>query len=109
GGSTAGQCSGIDMVHCQVGDEYDLTGSVITATGPVMVIGGHTCAFVPFNRFACDHIEETIFPLEAWGSDFIVSMAQPLRSEPNIVRIISGADGNTVTFDPPSVQGSVTL
>lgn len=110
GGTTPGQCDfGGSMTHCAVPDEYDLTGSRITASGPVMVLGGHACAFVPFNRFACDHIEETVFPLESWGSDFVVSVAQPLRSEPNLVRVLSGADGNAVTFDPPSAHAAVTL
>lgn len=110
GGTTDGQCGLFSpLTHCRVPDDYDLTGTEIRASGPVMVIGGHACAFMPFNRFACDHMEETIFPLESWGSDFVVSMAKPLRSEPNIVRIISGRDGNTVMFDPPSVHSSVSL
>jgi hypothetical protein len=50
-----------------------------------------------------------MFPLESWGKDFVVSITQPRGSEPNIVRIVSGADANAVTFDPASVHGRVTL
>jgi len=89
------------MDYCSVGPEYDLTGSVISASGPVEVISGHQCAFVPYNRWACDHLEETMFPLDTWGKDFVVAATQPLRSEPNLVRVVSGADGNSITFDPP--------
>ncbi len=95
--------------YCRVGAEYDLTGTRIEATGPVMVVGGHDCAFVPADRFACDHLEEVIFPLETWGDDFIFSASQPLRGEPNFARVVSGADGNAITFDPPSVHAPVTL
>lgn len=97
------------VTYCTVGADYDLTGTSITATGPVEVIAGHNCAFVPFNRWACDHLEETMFPLETWGDESIVSATQPLRGEPNVVRIMSGADGNSVTFDPPGVAGATTL
>lgn len=97
--------------YCVVSDDYDLSGSEIRATGPVQVIGGHNCSFVPYDRFACDHLEEALFPLEAWGTETIVSKSQPPmgRAEPNVVRIISGADNNTITFDPPVGGGSVTL
>ncbi|MFK7990649.1 MAG: IgGFc-binding protein [Sandaracinaceae bacterium] len=110
GGVTAGQCGlfGDDLTHCDVPDQFDLTGTDIRASGPVMVLGGHTCAFLPFNRFACDHIEESVFPLETWGDDFIVSATEPIRGEPNIVRIISGTDNNAIVFDP-AVTGNTTL
>src|SRR5690606_27259126 len=108
---TPGHVEGSDR-YCLIGPEYDLTGTEIRASGPVQVVGGHNCAFVPYNKFACDHLEEVIFPLESWGSETIVSLTQaPMgRTEPNVVRIISGADANTITFDPPTVGGgSVTL
>ncbi len=95
----------VTLRYCTVGAEYDLTGTEIRATGPVEVIAGHNCAFVPYNRWACDHLEEALFPLEAWGTESIVSRTQaPMgRTEPNIVRVISGRDGNMVTFDPAGV------
>ncbi len=109
GSCTSGGMDG-DVTYCQVGDNYDLTGTEIRATGPVEVISGHNCAFVPFNRWACDHLEEAMFPLETWGTETIVSATQPLRSEPNLIRIMSGADGNSITFDPmPSGASAVTL
>ncbi len=95
--------------YCRVGARYDLTGTRIAASGPVAVFGGHNCAFVPFNRWACDHLEEQLFPLESWGKEFVVSATRPLRSEPNLVRIVSGDDGNEITFEPASVHAPVTL
>jgi hypothetical protein len=95
--------------YCDVGREYDLTGTTISASGKVSVISGHVCAFVPDHRWACDHLEEAMFPLESWGKDFVVSITQPLRSEPNLIQIVSGDDGNALTFDPASVHAPATL
>lgn len=99
----------IEVTYCNVGRSYDLTGTEIRATAPVSVIGGHSCAFVPTNRWACDHLEEAVFPLESWGKSVLISRTQPLRNEPNYVRVISGRDGNTITFEPASVHAPVTL
>lgn len=103
--------NGVTITYCNTGPTYDLTGTVIRASGPVQVIGGHNCDFVPYNRWACDHLEEALFPQEAWDEEAIVSASQPLEGEPNIVRILSGSDGNAITFDPvPSgAPGTMTL
>ena len=95
--------------HCEVGSEGDLSGSLVSASKPVEVFGSHTCAFIPYNVFACDHLEESIFPLSAWGSQAVVTKIQPLLDEPSIVRVTSGADGNSISFDPPNTHPSVTL
>lgn len=101
------------LEYCRVGPDFDLTGTEIRATGPIQVIAGHNCAFVPFNRWACDHLEEAMFPLEAWGTESIVSRTLPPmgRTDPNVVRIISGRDGNVLSFDPvpPGVTSGMTL
>ncbi len=60
----------------------DMTGAVIRATKPVSVFGGHTCAFVPFNAPACDHLESQLFPIETWGTRFVASPLK-LRKDPN--------------------------
>lgn len=88
---------------------FDLTGTEIRSSGRLAVISGHNCAFVPSNRWACDHLEEAMFPLESWGEEAIVSVTQPIASEPNVVRIVSSHDDNVLTFDPPSAHAPVTL
>ncbi|MFT3927542.1 MAG: IgGFc-binding protein [Myxococcales bacterium] len=93
---------------CDPGALYDLTGSHIEADGPLQLIGGHDCTYVPFNQIACDHLEETVFPLETWGQQVIVGgVGEEMKLEYR-VRVLSGADGNLVSFDPP-ISPSVTL
>lgn len=91
---------------CDAGPQYDLTGTIISSTAPVAVFGGHVCSFVPYCHPACDHLEEQILPLETWGKEIVVGRTEPQHQpgfpeEPNLVRILSGADGNLITFDPP--------
>jgi hypothetical protein len=88
---------------------FDLTGTEIRSSGRLAVIGGHNCTFVPSHRWACDHLEEAMFPLESWGDEAIVSVTQPIASEPNVIRILSSHDGNSLTFDPPTAHPPVVL
>ncbi len=99
----------IDIYYCDVGASYDLTGTEIRGTGRLELVSGHNCDFVPANRWACDHLEEGIFPLETWGQEAIVAVTRPLRGEPNVIRILSSHDGNAITFDPPATHGGLTL
>lgn len=95
--------NGTMLSYCPLGPAYDLTGTEIRASAPVAVFAGHNCAFVPYNRWACDHLEEAMFPVESWGKEVAVALTRPLREEPNLVRILSSADDNTITIDPPLV------
>jgi hypothetical protein len=87
----------------------DLTGTEITASLPVAVFGAHNCDFIPFNRWACDHLEEQLFPYETWGKHFVVSQSHRENAEPDVFRILSGADGNVVRFAPSAVHEEATL
>ena len=51
----------------------DLTGSVIQSALPVAVFSGHSCAFVPFNVYACDILLEQLPPIDTWGKNFVAS------------------------------------
>lgn len=100
--------AGFSNNFCDLGPSYDLTGTEISADGPIEVISGHDCSNVPFDVRACDHLEDSLVPLHAWGKTAVTSSPQMLLTNQIVLRMISGADGNLVTFDPP-VHEPVTL
>ncbi|MFO8074186.1 MAG: IgGFc-binding protein [Polyangia bacterium] len=89
--------------------DQDVTGTVVMADKPVVVFGGHACANVPSTEYAaCDHVEEQILPLAAWGTEAVLARHAPRHdcysapADPPVWRIIAGADEMTVSFDPPA-------
>ena len=84
----------------------DLTGTVIEATQPVVVFGGHDCLNVYQGN--CDHCETQLLPVSAWGRHYVAGRMD--TPSPNVYRVISGEDGNRLTTRP-SVAGldGVTL
>lgn len=96
--------------YCSVTDA-DLTGTTVEATEPVAVFAGHNCTFMPYDSWACDHLEEMMFPLETWGTDFV--MTAPMHPEgtgvvPTMYRVLAQEDGTTITFTP-AVYPETTL
>lgn len=91
--------------------DFDLTGTRISASGPIEVFGGHTCAYAPYHAQACDHLEEQLAPVETWGSDYVgAPMGDGGIGGGNIVRVIAGFDGTDVTIEPPqNGVGGATL
>ena len=59
----------------------DLSGSLIHADQPIQVITGLPCVEVPDQALACDHVEESNFPAETFGEDYVV--AQPTGPRAN--------------------------
>jgi hypothetical protein len=88
----------------------DLTGSRVTATKPVQVIGGHHCTQVPIGTPACDHMEESIFPVATLADRYLVTPPQ-LGTSPRVqmIRFVATTANTTVTLDPASVGGPFTL
>ena len=99
----------VTVSHCDSDESDDLSGSFVRSDKPIEVFGSHACAFIPNNVFACDHLEESIFPLNTWGSSAVVPKIKPLLDEPSLVKITSGEDGNVLSFTPPTAHPTVTL
>jgi hypothetical protein len=80
----------------------DASGTIVRATHPVQVIGGHSCANVPLATTGyCDHLEQSILPAEVLGSDYIVTYPAAVASKsPHVVRVAAVEDATTITFDP---------
>ncbi len=98
-GCTAGTCQYLDL--CREID-HDLTGSRIVSDQPVVVFGGHVCAYVPYNAQACDHLEVQLPPIQTLGTSYVSApMVDAGTSHPNLVRIIAAFDETAITVEPP--------
>ena len=93
-----------DVLQVLAAPQNDLTGTGITADGPIAVIGGHMCAEVPPVVPSCDHIEESMPPVAQLGRRHAV--VPPLRADgagarAQYVRIIASENLTTLDYDPP--------
>ena len=85
----------------------DLTGARISASAPVAVFSGHECTFYPQDEAACDHLEEQLFPVDTWGTEFalvppVLRTRAPARaSEAIFWKFVADRDSSVVTFSVP--------
>ena len=93
-----------DVLQITAANGGDPTGTIVTADKPVQVLGGHDCTQVPIGTAACDHLEESMFPIEALAKEYIV--VPPVQVPNNalekavVVRIVASEDNTTLTYDP---------
>ncbi len=87
----------------------DLTGTQITADKQISVFGGHECANVQVSYERCDHIEQQLFPLQAWGTHYVGDPFFPRNgAHVDTWRILGGEANVSVQLDPP-VAGPFVL
>ncbi|MFH2009334.1 MAG: hypothetical protein ABI333_22275 [bacterium] len=92
-------------------DVSDPTGTLITADKPVQVIGGHECVDIPYNVTWCDHIEESMPPLETLGDEYLV--VSPLISagttKAMLVRVIATQPNTLISYEPPQAGAPTSI
>jgi hypothetical protein len=88
----------------------DLTGTGIVADKPIQVIGGHDCTNVPWNIPYCDHLEESLPPVETLSTEYIITPPQRASggADTHYVRVIATQPATALTFDPP-LSGAATM
>jgi hypothetical protein len=93
----------------------ELSGSVVTSDKPIAMFAGASCYQVPYDRSACDHVEEQLFPFATLGKNFAALPSHPLRLNnqnfstnppPDHFKIVAGAAA-TITMTPPPLAASV--
>ena len=110
GGGVSATGDGVVMLGegdvLQVLSDYngDVTGTIVEATKPIQVIGGHKCTNVPLNVTACDHLEESMFPIETLAKEYVVvppvQVPNDAQEKGQIVRIIASEDDTNLVFTP---------
>ena len=93
-------------------ETVDLTGTRITADQPVQVIGGHYCTET--IGVACDHLEESMLPVEVLGTKYIVTAPEAVphydfwgemfHIGERYVRIVATEPDTTISYDPPTFR-----
>lgn len=99
---------------CLVDPRWDPSGTTIESDRAVAVFSGHDCANVPYDTFACDHLEEQLTPATTWRREVVATRATPpvgsdTAGYVNVWRITSSTDGNAISFEPEGVHEPVVL
>jgi hypothetical protein len=88
--------------------ETDISGTLVTASEPIQVIGGVGCRTIPTRVPACDHLEESMPPAETLGKDYVIAAptAPTGAPAPQLVRLIGNRDGTHLTWSPAKPPGA---
>jgi hypothetical protein len=92
----------------------DLSGSIVNATHPVLVIGFNPLTYVPSppvtGSCCADHLEETVLPAEVLGKHYVVASPSTHKgtNAGHYVRFMGDFDGTTLLYKgnpPPGSPG----
>lgn len=95
-----------------VGPGYrDFSGTLIQSDKPIQVIHGTPCSAI--NGGACDHIEETVSPIETWGTRYFATVpTSPAGTVVgHVVRLFGTVDDTALTYPsgaPPGAPSSLS-
>lgn len=86
----------------------DPAGSLVYADKPVQVIAGIPCVYIPDGNPACDHLEESVFPIETLGKHYFVTVPTAPNGAPaaHVVRIIGNVSGTQFSYPGPTPAGA---
>jgi hypothetical protein len=90
----------------------DFSGSLVLASKPVQVLTGVACINNPVDAYACDHVEEVVFPAETLGKHYVVTVPTSPEATPigHVVRIYGNVDGTTLSYPTiKPVGGPITI
>ncbi|MFT7621644.1 MAG: hypothetical protein ACI9WU_000808 [Myxococcota bacterium] len=98
-------------IEPQLGDNHDLTGSVVSSSKSVAAFSAHNCAFVPSIAVKfCDHLEHQLTPVDTWVNVYVADLFEPrAQGGYDVWRIMAGEDETVVNTDPavPEVAGII--
>lgn len=110
GGVTTFTIGAGDVVEIIGTIDSDFSGSLVLATKPVQVLTGIACIDSPIDAYACDHIEEVVFPAETLGKHYVVTVPTSPDGTPvtHVVRIYGNVDGTKLTYPTIKPVGGPT-
>ena len=92
------------------GSSTDLTGTLIQASQPIAVFGGHEEAVVGSGMAngagqespcCAEHLEQQLLPISSWGTHYLAARTEPRGGSVEVWRIVAHADGTEVETTLP--------
>ncbi|XP_032105097.1 IgGFc-binding protein [Sapajus apella] len=85
----------------QLQSTVDLSGSKVTASSPVAVLSGHSCAQ---KHTTCNHVVEQLLPTSAWGTHYVVpTLASQSRYD---LAYVVASQATKLTYNHGGTAGS---
>lgn len=84
----------------------DVTGSKIVSSAPIAAFGGHSCADVPTDAVACDHLLTALPSTDHYTSQAVVPFTvgtEGVGAAGNLIRVVAGTDDTVVSFNGVAV------
>jgi hypothetical protein len=108
GASRAVSLGAFEILNLEAAGNGDLSGTLVEATAPVAVFGGHEGAQVPVGTSWADHLEEQLVP-QALGTTFPLLRSQSRGgTASDLWRIVGVHDGTALTWST-AVGGPTTV
>jgi len=90
----------------QFSQRDEVNGTLIESDRPVAVVGGNSCADIPFGKDACDSLHQALPPISLMGDAYVATRYRDRRStnDTNLEivpwRIVGVVDGTELRYDP---------
>lgn len=97
-----------DVVEVVGAGLSDFSGTLVSASAPVQVITGMACTQNPQGIEACDHVEESVLPVETLGKHYFVTVPTGPKGTiaGHTVRLYGNVDGTTLTYPGTAPAGA---
>lgn len=95
-----------EVLH--LAQEHDLTGTVVSSTKPVGVVGGARCMSIPASASYCDAGHQMIPPVRALGHEYVGVRPRNrcTNEEEAPYRIVGAVDGTLLSYEPAAPAGA---
>jgi hypothetical protein len=106
-----------DMLQVAIAyEDDDPTGTRVESNTdhPIAVFSGNTCALIPDESGACDHLQDQMFGVRLWGTEFVASR-MPVRSnqgtnaEPSLWQLFANEEDTEVSFEGAALLEGLPL
>lgn len=89
-----------DVVLVVGTETADFSGTLVTSTAPIQIVTGIACTQMPHGVVACDHLEESVMPVETLGKHYFVTRPTGPSgvAARHLVRIYGNVDGTQLTY-----------